>query len=900
MKLGFICLGLPGHLNPMTALARELQARNHEVVFLYSSGAGGQPFVPSPEEDRINEIRPEVSKKQGQDALQFSLPAVLAQTEVILKSLPAVVQENGIDALIIDTIQFYAELGAMQLGIPYVHVSAGVHHDHSGYTPLCLFGWPHETTAAALARNREGVAQAVELLQSVNGGVKVHAESIGLKIDWNDLDSTVSPLALITQVPRAFDFESSHWLSQFHHTGPFIDGQGRQKMDFPWERLTGELLIYASMGTILNGQVDVFRTIVAAVAKNKNLQLVLSIGDQLDPKHIGPVPKNAIIAKQVPQLELLKQTAVCITHAGLNTALECLAQGVPQLAIPVTYDQPGVAARIAHHKTGVVTSLDKLTPDHLALRLEEVLTNPTYRENAGKMQKAITEANGLSVAADLIEESFRISKAVSASANLSQGTTTMRDCTRIYIDGAWVEPLEGEVIDVINPATEEPAGQITLCTAADVDRAVKAAQKAFTSFSRSSRQERLDLLSSILGVYAKRQDDLTDALIEELGAPKKFAKEVQVGVGLLHLQAAIETLKKYRFEYYISNRTKVRREPIGVVGAITPWNWPINQLVIKAFPAFATGCSLVHKPSEVAPFTSHVLAEIFDEAGVPAGVYNLVDGDGPTVGAAISAHPDIRMVSFTGSTAAGIDVAKRAAGNVKRVQQELGGKSPNIILDDADLPKSVTENIYRLMLNAGQTCHAPTRMLVPFSKMEAAKTIARQAIASITVGDPQTDVYMGPVVSQRQWNRIRSLVQKGIDEGATLLAGGIDHPDGLETGYYVKPTIFADVKNDMIIAREEIFGPVLCIIGYKDLDDAISIANDTDYGLAAYVQSASAERANYVAARLEAGMVFVNGASEDPEAPFGGYKLSGNGREWGAIGFEELLETKAVIHSKAA
>ena len=476
----------------------------------------------------------------------------------------------------------------------------------------------------------------------------------------------------------------------------------------------------------------------------------------------------------------------------------------------------------------------------------------------------------------------------------------IRDYTRIYIDGAWVQPLDGKIIDIINPATERPAGQITLCTAADVDRAVAAARKAFTSFSRSSRQERVDLLSSILGVYAKRQDDLADALTEELGAPKKFAKEVQVGVGLLHLQTAIAILKDYKFEHPQSNRTIIRREPIGVVGMITPWNWPINQFVIKAFPAFATGCTVVHKPSEVAPFTAHVLAEIFHEAGVPAGVYNLVDGDGPTVGAAISGHPGIRMVSFTGSTAAGIDVAKRAADNVKRVHQELGGKSPNVILDDADLAKAVTENIYRLMLNSGQSCHAPTRMLVPFSKMETAKNIAKQVIASITFGDPQTDVYMGPVVSERQWNRIQSLIQKGIDEGATLLTGGTGHPDGLETGYYVKPTVFADVTNDMTVAREEIFGPVLCIIGYKDVDDAVSIANDTVYGLAAYVQSASEERANNVAARLEAGMVFVNGASEDPEAPFGGYKMSGNGREWGEIAFGEFLETKAVIHSKAA
>src|SRR5262249_42115727 len=412
MKLGFICLDLPGHVNPMSALARQLQARNHEVVFLYSSGAGGLPFVPSPEKDHINENRPEASRKQGEDALQFSVRAVLAQTEAILRSLPAVVQENGIDALIIDTVQFYAELGAMQLGMPYVHVSNGVHHDYSGYTPLCLYGWPHETTAGALARNREGVAKWTNLLGSVNGGVKAHAESVGLKIDWNDLDSTISPLASITQVPRAFDFESSHWPSEFHHTGPFHDGNGRATVDFPWERLTGEPLIYASMGTILNGQADVFRTIVAAVAKNKNLQLVLSIGDQIDPKQIGSVPNNAIVVTRAPQLELLKQATVCVTHAGLNTVLESLVQGVPQVGIPITYDQPGVAARIAHKRTGVVTSLDKLTADHLTFLLNEVLAKPTYRENALRMQRAIAKANGLSLAADVIEESLGARKKV--------------------------------------------------------------------------------------------------------------------------------------------------------------------------------------------------------------------------------------------------------------------------------------------------------------------------------------------------------------------------------------------------------------------------------------------------------------------------------------------------------
>ena len=410
MKLGFICPGLPGHLNPMTALARQLQARNHDVVFLYSSGAAGLPFVPGNEKDHINKSRPEVSKMQGDDALQFSVGVVMAQTEAILKSLPAIVQANGVDALVVDTVQFYAELGAMQLGMPYIHVSAALYFDFSGYTPLAIYDWPHQTTPQALARNREGVAKFAKLLEGSRAGIRAHAETVGLRIDWDDLSSTLSPLASITQVPRKFDFESSHWPSQFHHTGPFHDGQGREKVDFPWERLTGEPLIYASMGTILNGRADVFRTIVAALAKHKDLQLVLSVGDQLDPKQIGPVPSNAIIVKQAPQLELLKQASVCITHAGLNTVLESLAQGVPQVAIPVTYDQPAVAARIAEKQTGVVTSLDKLTADHLSTLLNEVLSNSTYRANAGKLQKAIAEAKGLSVAADLIEASLGVTE----------------------------------------------------------------------------------------------------------------------------------------------------------------------------------------------------------------------------------------------------------------------------------------------------------------------------------------------------------------------------------------------------------------------------------------------------------------------------------------------------------
>ncbi|MGA8478153.1 MAG: glycosyltransferase [Chthoniobacterales bacterium] len=336
MKLGFICFNVPGHLNPMTALARQLQGRGHDVVFLYSSGAAGLPFVPGPEKDHINESRPEVSALLGEDALKFAMSMLMTQSEAILKSLPATLEATGVDALLLDVGQFYAELAAMQLGMPYIHVSAALHLDYSGYTPLCLYGWPHQTTPAALARNREGVAKFVKLVQSNNAGIRAYAKSAGLKIDWDDLSSTISPLASITQTPSAFDFESSHWPPQFHHTGPFHDDKGREKVDFPWERLTGEPLIYASMGTILNGRVDVFRTIVVALTKHRDLQLVLSAGDQIDPEQIGPIPNNAIIVKRAPQLELLKRASVCITHAGLNTVLESLTQGVPQVAIPVS------------------------------------------------------------------------------------------------------------------------------------------------------------------------------------------------------------------------------------------------------------------------------------------------------------------------------------------------------------------------------------------------------------------------------------------------------------------------------------------------------------------------------------------------------------------------------------
>ncbi|WP_332769228.1 aldehyde dehydrogenase family protein [Phenylobacterium sp.] len=476
----------------------------------------------------------------------------------------------------------------------------------------------------------------------------------------------------------------------------------------------------------------------------------------------------------------------------------------------------------------------------------------------------------------------------------------MRDYRKHYIDGAWVEPLGGVAHHIINPATEAVVGQISLGTSEDVDRAVQAARRAFQTFARSSREDRLGLLNAILGGFAARQQELADALVEELGAPAKLALEAQVGAGLMHLMNGIEALKTYDFDHTASARTAVRREPIGVVGMITPWNWPINQVMCKIVPAIATGAAMVHKPSEVTPFTAHIIAEILHAAGVPAGVYNLVDGDGPTVGAAISAHADVDMVSFTGSTRAGIDVAIRAASTVKRVHQELGGKSPNIVLEDADLPRAIGENIYRLMMNSGQTCHAPTRLLVPQGRLEEAKAIAAQVVETLSVGDPTTGVYMGPVVSERQWTRIQTLIRQGVEEGATLVTGGPGRPEGLSKGYYVRPTVFADVSNDMTIAREEIFGPVLCIIGYGDVEEAVSIANDTPYGLAAYVQASTDERAEEVAARIEAGMIYINGAGEDFAAPFGGYKTSGNGREWGEAAFGDYLETKALIHRPAA
>ena len=470
----------------------------------------------------------------------------------------------------------------------------------------------------------------------------------------------------------------------------------------------------------------------------------------------------------------------------------------------------------------------------------------------------------------------------------------MADYLQFYIDGAWVDPATPKTLDVVNPATEAVAGQISLGSAADVDRAARAARAAFDGWSRTSREERLGYLQAIMAEYQKRHADMAAAITEEMGAPAWLATQAQAAVGLMHLGTAIAVLKDYRFEE-ARGTTLLVKEPIGVCGFITPWNWPANQIVAKVAPALAVGCTMVLKPSEIAPFSAHVFAEIVHAAGLPKGVFNLVDGDGPTVGAAISSHPEIDMVSFTGSTRAGIEVAKAAADTVKRVHQELGGKSPNIVLDDADLAKAVPAGVAGVMMNSGQSCNAPTRMLVPADRMETVKGIAKAAAEAFTVGDPNGNAKMGPVVSRTQWDKIQALIQSGVDEGASLIAGGPGRPEGLEQGYYVRPTVFADVTPGMRIAREEIFGPVLAIIGYADEEDAVAQANDTLYGLAAYVQSGDTARARRVAARLRAGQVNINGAGMDPMAPFGGYKQSGNGREWGEHAFGEFLETKAVL-----
>ena len=470
----------------------------------------------------------------------------------------------------------------------------------------------------------------------------------------------------------------------------------------------------------------------------------------------------------------------------------------------------------------------------------------------------------------------------------------MEHRTRFYIGGEWVAPESGATIPVINPATEESIGPVAMGGPDDVDRAVSAAVAAFGSYSRSSCEERIELLEEIVERYRARLDEIAATISEEVGAPASLAREHQAPMGLAQLTATLEALREFKFEEELGP-TRVLREPVGVCGLITPWNWPVNQIACKVAPALAAGCTMVLKPSEVAPFNAILFAEILDAAGVPAGVFNLVNGDGPTVGAALSSHPGIDMVSFTGSTRAGVDVAKNAAPTVKRVAQELGGKSADIILDDADLREAVARNVQRVCTNSGQSCLAPTRMLVPQARMDEAAALAREAAEKVRVGEPgeeQTDI--GPVVSRRQFDRVQALIQAGIDERAKLETGGVGRPDGLEVGYYVKPTVFSHVTNDMTIAQQEIFGPVVTIIGYTDEDDAVRIANDTVYGLTGYISTVDPKRAETLARRLRTGSVHINDSFIDVRAPFGGYKQSGNGRESGRYGIEEFLEVKAV------
>ncbi len=469
-----------------------------------------------------------------------------------------------------------------------------------------------------------------------------------------------------------------------------------------------------------------------------------------------------------------------------------------------------------------------------------------------------------------------------------------KDYPGFYINGQWVKPEGRPMLDVINPATEQPFTRISLGTATDVDAAAKAARAAFVSWSQTTREERLVILDKILAGIKARAEELAQAISQEMGAPISFARTAQVGTGIAHFATARHILASYEFEESRGS-TQIVKEPVGVCGMITPWNWPLNQLTCKVAPALATGCTMVLKPSEIAPISAMILAEIIHDAGVPAGVFNLVNGDGPSVGAAISAHPEIDMVSFTGSTRAGREVSKAAADTIKRVCLELGGKSANIILDSADLATAVKGGVMGCFGNCGQSCNAPTRMLVPASRMAEAIEIARATAAKAVPGNPADEsTRLGPVVSAAQYNKIQALIQAGIDEGATLVAGGTGKPEGLETGYFVRPTVFANVTNEMTIAREEIFGPVLSIIGYKDDEDAVRIANDTVYGLSGYVSGAP-DHARAIARRLRTGMVHLNGAGPDFAAPFGGYKQSGNGREWGIEGFHDYLEIKAIM-----
>jgi aldehyde dehydrogenase (NAD+) len=474
------------------------------------------------------------------------------------------------------------------------------------------------------------------------------------------------------------------------------------------------------------------------------------------------------------------------------------------------------------------------------------------------------------------------------------------DNRQFYINGAWVDPVEPKELKVINPATEEVAGLISMGSSKDVDRAVMAARRAFESYSRSTPAERLALLERMLAAYKAHYDEIAQAISIEMGAPITLSKTSQTGIGVGHISAMIDVLKNFKFEE-MRGTVRLIQEPVGVCALITPWNWPINQVAAKVVPALAAGCTMVLKPSEYSPFSAIIWAKVMHEAGVPAGVFNLINGDGNGVGAPLSSHREVDMVSFTGSTRAGSEVARNAAASVKRVHQELGGKSPNVLLDDADFERAVTKSVLHVFQNSGQSCNAPTRMLVPAARLAEVEAIAKRVTESVITGDPTSEkTNLGPVVSKLQFERVEGYIAKGIAEGAKVVIGGSGRPDGLPKGYFIKPTIFSNVRNDMTIAREEIFGPVLCILPYDSEEQAVQIANDTPYGLAAYVWSKDNLHARRIGAQIRAGQVTLNGAPGNMNTPFGGFKMSGNGREWGEFGLRDFLEVKAVIGVDAA
>ncbi|HEY0955999.1 MAG TPA: aldehyde dehydrogenase family protein [Roseateles sp.] len=467
--------------------------------------------------------------------------------------------------------------------------------------------------------------------------------------------------------------------------------------------------------------------------------------------------------------------------------------------------------------------------------------------------------------------------------------------TRLYIDGQWLDRPDAPRIAVVDPATERVVGHVAAGSAADVDLAVAAARRAFETFSRSTVEDRIALLSRILALMEERAELFAQVISAEMGAAIGFARTSQVPFGIAHVRVQIEVLRSYAFVSR-EGATAIAKEPIGVCALITPWNWPLYQITAKVAPAIAAGCTVVLKPSELSPFSAQLFAQLMHDAGVPAGVFNLVSGSGEVVGAALSAHPDVDMISITGSTRAGVLVAQAAAVTVKRVVQELGGKSPNVFLDDADFEQGVAKGVLAGMRNVGQSCSAPTRMLVPASRLAEVEALAIQAVAGIQVGDPQDpQTTMGPIANAAQFRRVQDMIAVGIEEGAKLICGGPGRPDGLEQGFFARPTIFSAVTPDMRVAREEIFGPVLVIMPYRDEEDAIAIANDTVYGLGAHLQSADPERARRVAGRIRAGQVHINYPAWNGHAPFGGYKRSGNGREYGVFGLEEYLETKAIV-----